>query len=188
MNMDTEQQEQLETKQEQSEGAKNRLLEIYKLHAQLASDISNRQNTTSRYYATLISALLVIFFTFIQYKNKLLPGDPDGKIALGYSLLIIGFLGMLLSLTWVLSINYLALMSVRKHTILKILESKLEFQFLAQERNLGKEKTESEDVDLTYLALPNAEKSIAYAFLILFGLLTLIGLWITFERLISQFL
>ena len=188
MNMDTEQQEQLETRQERSEEEKNRLLETYKLHAQLASDISNRQNTTSRFYATLISALLVIFFTFLQNKDKLLLGDPEGKIALGYSLLIVGFLGILLSLIWVYSINHHVLMSIRKYAILMELESELDFQFLREEWTLGEERTDIENADLVYTSFPKAEKKIPYAFLVLFGLLTLIGIWIEFERLISQLL
>ena len=44
--MDTTPQEQLNPEQEQSEARKNRLVEIYKLHAQLASDSSNRLAAT----------------------------------------------------------------------------------------------------------------------------------------------
>ena len=183
MNMDTEQQEQLETRQERSEGEKNRLLETYKLHAQLASDISNRQNTTSRYYATLISALLVILFTFLQQKDKLLPGDPEGKIALGYSLLIVGFLGMILSLTWIFSIGYHTLANVRKYIILIELESELEFQFFTQEQEMRKQKT-----DLGGSTLSKAETYTPRFFLFLFGILIVLGLWITLARLIPQFL
>ena len=180
--MDTKQQEQVQPEHEESDARKNQLLEIYKLHAQLAGDISNRQNTTSRFYATLISALLVVLLTFLQHKGGLFPEDPDGKIALTYSVLIIGFLGMLLSLIWALSITYHTLVSSRKYIILMKLESELEFQFFAQESELTQQEK-----DIPFRQLSKVETYIPYAFLILFGVLTLFGLGFYLERIIYLF-
>ena len=177
--MDTRQQEQVQPEHEQSDARKNQLLEIYKLHSQLAGDISNRQNTISRFYATLVSALLVIFFTSLQHKDKLLPGDLDGKIMLGCSLLITGVLGILLSLIWFYSIDHHTLMNLRKHIVLMKLESELEFQFLAEEGKWGKEKSDLEKAGLICTTLPKVERYIPLSFLILFGLLALPGFWLS---------
>ena len=179
--MDTKQQEQVQPEREQLGTRKDQLLEIYKLHSQLANDISNRQNTISRFYATLISALIVICVTISQHKDGMFPWDPEGKIIHGYALLIIGFLGIILSLIWAFSINYHTLVNTRKYAILLTLESELEFQFFTQEKELGREKT-----DLGGGTLSKAETYVPYLFLPIFGILTLLGLWSTLERLIKQ--
>ena len=177
--MDIKQQEQVQPESEQSDARKDQLLEIYKLHAQLVNDISNRQNTTSRFYATLISAVLVIFFTFLQHKDQLIPGDPDGKISYGYSLLIVGFLGTMLSLVWGFSIGFYKSMVNYKYEVLKKLEAKLEFQFFEQEW----ENVDKRISGVPYQLLSKMEILIPYIFLIVFGILFLSGFWVTWKRL-----
>ena len=176
--MDTNPQEEVAPEQEQVEGEKNQLLEIYKLHAQLAGDISNRQSTASRFYATLISAILVIFFSFLQHKDNLLPGDPSGNIALGYSMLIVGYLGALLSLIWAFSIRFYNTMNRHKYEVLKKLEAKLEYQFFAQEWK----HTDKRIQGIPYELISKTVIYIPYAFLLLFIILTVVGLLLSAER------
>ena len=169
--MDTKQQDELDTKQEISEEKKNRLLEAYKLHAQLASDMSNRKATTDRFYPTLISGLLVIFLTVLQHKSNILPQKIEGNPLTAYSTLITGYLGVLLSLMWMYSINQYDLMLNRKYKFLIELETKLEFHFFQQE-------WKSAD----FSKFSKAETYIPRAFLFLFILLSILGILLSLGR------
>ena len=66
----------MDTEQGQTKTNQDQLLEIYKLHAQLASDISNRL-TTNRFYPTLMSGSLAIFFAALQRADVLFPQETD---------------------------------------------------------------------------------------------------------------
>ena len=149
--MDTKQQKQLETEQEVAEGKKGQLLEIYKLHSQLASNISNRRTTIHRFYQIILSGLLLIFFTFLQREDLIsvevpaeVPAEESkdestSKRSIGPSMLL-GYIGMLLSWMWFISINSYLQEGTRKYEVLKKLEAKLEYQFFTQEWELLGEK------------------------------------------------
>ena len=94
--MGISQQEQL--KHEKSEARKNRLLEMYKLHAQLVSDTNNLKAATNRFYPTVMSGLVLIFFTFLQRKDIIFSKEIDEKIIIEISIAAVGYLGMVLSL------------------------------------------------------------------------------------------
>ena len=138
---DTQQQEESETEKESSEAEKNRLIEIYKLHAQLANDSSNRLAATNRFYPAIMSGLLVIYFTFLQLKSAFFPDASMNAWVVGISTIVIGNLGAMFLTVWLISIeSYLERIS-RKYEILKKLEGKFDFQFLRQEwKLLGKKK------------------------------------------------
>ena len=91
--MDTEQQD------------KNRLLEIYKLHAKLISDASNRLAATNRFYPTVMSGLLILYFTFLQRNSIILPDESIDKWVVGISTITVGILGGLFSGVWHFSIE-----------------------------------------------------------------------------------
>ena len=138
--MDTQQQEELETEKEPSEAEKNRLIEIYKLHAQLVTDSSNRLAATNRFYPTVMLGLIVIYFTFLQRKVAIFPDESMNALVVGFSTIAIGILGGLFSGIWCFSIeSYLERIS-RKYEILKKLEDEFEFQFFRQEWELLGEK------------------------------------------------
>ena len=165
---DTQQQEESETEKESSEGEKNRLIEIYKLHAQLANDSSNRLAATNRFYPAIMSGLLVIYFTFLQLKGAFFPDESMNAWVVGISTITIGNLGGLFSMVWCFSIeSYLERIS-RKYEILKKLEGKFDFQFLRQEwKLLGKKKKK-----VSYKQLSEFEFGLPIVFLVIFFLLT----------------
>ena len=185
--MDTEQQEQLETKQERSEEEKDRLLEIYKLHAQLASDITNLKATTYRFYPTLISGLLIIFLTILRYKDNILPGDFDGDPLTAYSMLITGILGASLSWLWRHSVKTYNYMLSRKYAVLRGLEYELEYQFFDKEWSIFYKKQtrkgEKNQID-PGLAYSKAEIYLQRFFILSFGLLTALGIFFTGEHVV----
>ena len=165
--MDT-QQEELETEKEPSEAEKNRFIEIYKLHAQLASDLSNRLGATNRFYPAIMSGLIVIYFTFLQHKGAIFPDKSMNALVVGISTITIGNLGALFSAVWLFSIeSYLERIS-RKYEILKKLEGKFDFHFFRQEwEPLGEKRKK-----VPYEQLSQFEFGLPFAFLVIFFLLT----------------
>lgn len=153
--------------QEQVEGKENQLLEIYKLHAQLASDVGNRLTTTNRFYPTLMSGLLAIFFAFLQRTDVLFPEETDNKESLiGYAIIAVGYFGAALSVIWFISIRYYYRMISKKYKVLLELEAKLEFPFF--------EKEWGDTKNIPYRQLSLFETFIPYAFSLVF--LALVGL------------
>lgn len=160
--MDTNPQEQVEEK--------NQLLEIYKLHAQLASDISNRLTTTNRFYPTLMSGLLAIFFAALQRADVLFPQETENKeYLIGFSIVAVGYFGAALSLIWFISIRYYYRMISKKHEVLLELEAKLEFPFF--------EKEWGDTENTPYSRLSRFETFIPYAFTLVFLTLAALGVF-----------
>ena len=160
--MDTNPQEQVEEK--------NQLLEIYKLHAQLASDISNRLTTTNRFYPTLMSGLLAIFFAFLQRADVLFPEGTNNKESIiGYSIIAVGYFGFILSMIWFISIRYYYRMISKKYKVLLELEAKLEFPFF--------EKEWGDTENMSYSRLSRFETFIPYAFTLVFLTLAALGVY-----------
>ena len=188
---DTQQEEELETEKELSEAEKNRSIEIYKLHAQLASDLSNRLAATNRFYPTVMSGLLILYFTFLQRKGEIFPDEfmntlvvgissvtfpdkPMNALIVGISTVTIGILGCLFAALWLFSIeSYLGRIS-RKYEILKKLEDEFEFQFFKQEWELLGEQKKREP----YEQLSQLESYLPIGFIVIFLLLIIGGLLI----------
>ena len=55
-----------EKEDENMDGKQERLVEIYKLQAQLTNSVSNRRTTTNRFYIVVMSGLILIFSTLIE--------------------------------------------------------------------------------------------------------------------------
>ena len=165
---DTQQQEESETEKEPSEAEKNRSMEIYKLHAQLASELSNRLGATNRFYPAIMSGLIVIYFTFLQHKGAIFPDKSMNALVVGISTIVIGNLGAIFLMVWFFSIeSYLERIS-RKYEILMKLEDKFDFQFFRQEWELLGEQKKREP----YEQLSQFEFGLPFAFLVIFFVLT----------------
>ena len=171
MNVDTEQQEGLETEEALSEAEKNRLLEIYKLHAQLTSDSGNRLAATNRFYPVVMSGLLIIYFTFLQRKGVIFPDVSIDNWVIGVSTIIIGVLGVLFSGMWLYSFQVHLGRISQKYEILKKLEDEFEFQFFKQEWELLGEKRKK----VSYEQLFQFQLYIPRVFLIIFIFLFIYG-------------
>ena len=168
--MKEDKQKQTDTENEQSEAARNRLVEIYKIHTQFVSDASNRQIAINRFYPTLMSGLLAVFFAFLQRGNEIVPAEFKGEIFIAMPLTIVGYLGMLLSIIWTISIRYYNRLILRKYQVLEELERKLEFRFFAQEWDLSDEHTKN-------IRYRQIEQWIPFAFALLFFVLIIVGFY-----------
>ena len=158
--------EQIETNRTQDQ-----LLEIYKLQAQLTNNMSNRRTTTSRFYQLALSGVLLIFFTMVQHKDKILPKELSDKLTAETLMIGLGYVGLFLSWIWFVSIDvYLDAIS-RKYEVLKKLESQLEFQFITEEWELLGEKRKKH----SYKRLAMREVFLPYFFYGVFFFLFFIG-------------
>lgn len=161
----------MDTKQVETHGTQDQLLEIYKLHVQQTNNMSNRRTTTSRFYQFALSGVLLIFFTVVQHKDKILPKELSDKLTAETLMIGLGYVGLLLSWIWFVSIDvYLDAIS-RKYDVLKKLESQLEFQFITEEWELLGEKRKKH----SYRRLAMREVFLPYFFYSIFFLLFFIG-------------
>ena len=118
---------------EEEQAKKNELLEIYKLHAQLASDMANRLTTTNRFYLTLIFGLLAFFGALLRASDVLIPEEIDKKMIFRNVTTIADIFVVILSTIWAISIGDYCKMLSEKYKVLLKLEKKFEFRFFKNE-------------------------------------------------------
>ncbi|MYA57240.1 hypothetical protein F4X88_13155 [Candidatus Poribacteria bacterium] len=106
---------------------KQELLEIYKLHTQLADNVSNRRATANRFYILVLPGLAVLFSAFLQHEN----GVPLGWLMIGF-----GLFGMLLAAAWYIVIRSYRQLNSGKFKALHELEEKLAYPFFKREWEL----------------------------------------------------
>ena len=113
---------------EQSDGKKVQLIEIYKVHTELVNNITNRRVTINRFYTLLMSAVTLLFPAFFK-----LPTEIQEFISTEHLIMAVGLLGMILSFSWLASIDSNLRQGMIKYEVLKGLEDKLDYQFFKEE-------------------------------------------------------
>ena len=124
------------------------LIEIYKLHVQLADSVSNRRTTTNRFYMLVLSGLAVIFSALLQRKN----GVPLSWLTVGF-----GLLGISLAAAWCVVIRSYRQLNSRKFKALQKLEEKLAYPFFEREWELlgkGKERKTYWELSVVEMFVP----------------------------------
>jgi hypothetical protein len=144
---------------------KQELLEIYKLHAELAESVSKQRGTANRFYMLVLSGLAVLFSAFLQRKN----GVPLGALMVGF-----GTFGMLLAVAWYIVIRSYRQLNSGKFKALHELEEKLAYPFFKREWDLLKEGTERK----TYWRLTIVETFVPIIFFSCFGVLLIVGIFL----------
>ena len=99
---------------------KQEVLEIYKLHAELADSISKQRASANRFYILVLSGFAVLFSTFLQ--------RPNG-VPLGWLMVSFGFFGLLLAGAWHGAIRSYRQLNTAKFKVLHELEEKLAYPF-----------------------------------------------------------
>ena len=128
-------------------------LELYKLHAELADRVSQRRAAANRFFPGMLTGVGALF----AITDRL--GASGAAIPLGFLLMMGGFFGVALSLSWLLTIRSYRALSKGKFATLKELESKLSFCFFDREwKNLGG----------NHLELTKVEKTIPMVFMFAF--------------------
>ena len=143
---------------------KQELLEIYKLHAELADSVSRQRSTANRFYMLVLSGLAVLFSAFLQRKN----GVPLGWLMVGF-----GSFGTLLAGAWYIVIRSYRQLNSSKFKALHELEEKLAYPFFKREWDLLDEGTERK----TYWRLTIVETFVPIIFFVCFVALLGIGIY-----------
>ena len=139
------------------------LLEIYKLHAELADRVSQRRAGANRLYVTLLTGILILLAAFFRYGAGTVP------VWIGWS--VFGVAGMLLSASWFIVIRSYRQLNSGKFPVLLELEKKLSYPFFAREWELLEE---GKNVN-RYWKLTVVETFLPVGFFVLFLLLILVG-------------
>ena len=112
----------------------NELLELYKLHAELADRVSQRREGANRLYVSLLVGLVVFVAALLRFGTDGVSADTV--------LICTGVLGMLLSASWYIVIRSYRQLNTGKFLALQELESQLAYPFFTKEWELleqGKE-------------------------------------------------
>lgn len=144
----------------QKQDQKQELLEIYKLHAELADRVSQRREGANRLYVSLLVGLLVFTTAILRFgtdgismdtalllaQSADLAGPPQGtyRILVDSVLFWTGFLGAALALSWYIVIRSFRQLNTAKINVLRDLEQRLEYPFFTKEWELlgeGKKRT-----------------------------------------------
>ena len=135
---------------------KQELIEIYKLHAELADSVSKQQGTANRFYMLVLSGLAVLFSAFLQRENGVL---------IGWLMIGFGLFGMLLASAWYIVIRSYRQLNSGKFKALHELEEKLAYPFFKREWDLLAEGREQK----TYWRLTVVETFVPTIFCLFYG-------------------
>lgn len=128
------------------------LLEIYKLHAELAERVTQRRHASSRLYVSLLVGLTVFVGALLRL------GDEPSQH--GAVFVVVGAVAFLLALSWERSLRSYAQLSSGKFKALLALEGELAWAFYQCEwRHLGEGKNPKRYTELT-----RVERSVPWVF------------------------
>lgn len=107
------------------------MLEIYKIHVEMADRVSQRREGANRLFVTLISAIIVLSAMMLRFGPGSLPIRPV--------LTILSLTGLLLVFAWIVVIMSYRQLNSGKFKTLHDLEQQLPFSFYATEWKYLKE-------------------------------------------------
>ena len=111
-----------------NETKRNELLEIYRLHAELADRVSQRREGANRLYVSLLLGLVALLAALLRFG----VGDLSPRIVL----LAAGIVGALLSASWYVVIRSYRQLNTGKFLALHELEQKIAYPFFEREWEL----------------------------------------------------
>ena len=117
------------------------LLEIYKLHAELADRVSQRREGANRLYVSLLTGIFILPAAFLKYG----PGTIPDWVMLRAA----GILGTFLCISWYIVIRSYRQLNSGKFKALHELEEKLAYPFFKRECELLKEGKNKEGKNIS---------------------------------------
>lgn len=108
--------------------SKDQLLEIYKLHAELADRVSQRREGANRLHVSLLSAFLVFLAGLLRFGS--------GEVPIPIYLFFAGIIGMSVSGSWYIVIRSYRQLNAGKFAALHEVEQKLDYPFFRREWQL----------------------------------------------------
>ena len=104
------------------------LLEIYKLHTELADRVSQRREGANRLFVSLLTGTLIFLVAFLRYGAENIP--------IHAILTAIGVFGVFLSASWYIVIRSYRQLNTGKFAALRELEEKLAYPCFTREWEL----------------------------------------------------
>jgi len=144
---------------------RSELLEIYRLHAELADRVSLRREGANRLYVSLLVALVVFLSALLRLTPGGLPAVPVAAC----------LMGAVLSVSWLLVIRSYRQLNTGKLKALHELESRLGYAFYTREWELlgeGRNRTR-------YWRLTKAEALLPWTFFLAFSTAAIAGLFLS---------
>ncbi len=111
-----------------SDPTRGELLEIYRLHAELADRVGQRREGTNRLYLFLLVGLVLSLVIFASL--------GDGEFPVEFYSRVVGVVGAVLSVSWYIVIRSYRQLNTGKFAALHELEEKLPFPFFKREWEL----------------------------------------------------
>lgn len=152
---------------------KQELLEIYKLHTELADRLNKQRTSTNRFYLLIMSGLFGLCMGLLR---------RDEAFTMVVLMISFGVLGASLAVAWYMQIRAYYLLNLSKLQSLQELEAKLAHQFFKREWALL-DDGEEEDAN-KYAKLIFAEAFAPGAFFAVFVALFIVGSYFLFPALI----
>ena len=144
------------------DGDKQELLEIYKIHTELADRVSQRREGANRLFVSLLTGILIFLAAFLRYGGDTIPFRAV--------LIVVGVFGIFLAAAWYIVIRSYRQLNTEKFAAIHELEKKLAYPFFTREWELlGKGRNRSR-----YWKLTVVETSLPYIFGILYTTLVVI--------------
>ena len=132
------------------------LLEIYKLHAELADRVSQRREGANRLFVGLLTGTLLFLVAFLRYGANILPAN--------LVIIAVSILGIALSASWYVVIRSYRQLNTGKFKALQELEKQLDYPFFTREWEILDEGRSIK----SYWKLSVVETSLPIIFSILF--------------------
>lgn len=129
------------------------LIEQYKLYVEMADNVSKRRQDANKFYISLMSALIPVL-VFVLDKGSEIAISPN------LILLIVSFMGILISLIWYLNINSYRQLNGAKFQVINDLEKKLPYQGFTREWDFLQQGKKSK----VYLELTKVERWVPFIF------------------------
>ena len=148
-----------------SESRQNELLELYKLHARFADNVSQRRESVSRLHVSLLSGLGLFAGIFTQTSEIKSLNHP--------MFFAIGIFGIVICFSWRILIKSYQQLNSGKFKALDELENEIAFPFFRREWHFLEEGRKSE----SYWKLTEVETILPSVFGTLFLLLTLMPIY-----------
>lgn len=106
-------------------GGKRELLEMYKLHVEMADRVSQRREGSNRLFVTLLSAIMVLVAAVMRFGHGTMPTN--------LAVPVVAATGFLLALAWYFTIRSYRQLNTGKFEVIHEMEERLPFSFYKRE-------------------------------------------------------
>lgn len=163
--------------------SEDRLLEIYKLHTNIANETSNRRASVNRHFILILSGLILVTAAIGRMDKDSAANAIFEQFDIGYIVVLAGIFGLILSAIWRMSIeSYLNSNAIRFEALMN-LEHKLDYRFIQEEWGMLSPKQKTK----TYREIASVELYTPVVFLTIFALMMIFGFNLVWENIYLAF-